>query len=216
MAIAGETVLEFEDGYRLRRALGSDHEAMCEVCLRTGDSGQDASAREDDPSLLGMIYAVPYQAHAPDFAFVVEGPTGVCGYVLGTPDSAAFYATLEAEWFPPLAARVPDPGPDETLWQGSDELRHAIHHPALLYPEALHAFPAHGHIDLLAPARGRHIGARSLRYVMAQLGAAGAGGMHLQVSPRNFGALKFYGTLGFAPLRDDSLPRDILFMARTL
>ena len=216
MGASGGTVLEFEDGYRLRRALPGDHEAMCEVCLRTGDAGKDASAREDDPTLLGMIYAVPYQVYAPDFAFVVEGPDGVCGYVLGTPDSAAFYAQLAAEWFPPLAARVPDPGPDETLWQGSDQWRRAIHQPALVYPEALHAYPAHGHIDLLAPARGRHIGARSLRYMMAELGTAGAGGMHLQVSPRNFGALKFYRTLGFAPLRDDSLPRDILFMVRAL
>ena len=85
--------LEFGGGYVLRRALTEDHPAINLVCLRTGDSGRDATAREDDPDLLGLIYSVPYQVLEPDFAFVVEGPNGVCGYIFGTPDSAAFLRT---------------------------------------------------------------------------------------------------------------------------
>lgn len=205
--------LDFGDGYGLRLAQWTDYGALNRVCLLTGDSGKDATAREDDPDLLGLIYAVPYQVFAPDFAFVVEGPNGVCGYVLGTPESEPFYARMQREWFPALAKRVRNPGPDESTWTGSDWARRAIHHPEFVYPPVLHDYPAHGHIDLLAEARGRKIGSRALELVMARLTAAGVPGMHLQVSPSNDGALTFYRTLGFERLEDTSLPEHTVFMA---
>jgi ribosomal protein S18 acetylase RimI-like enzyme len=204
--------LDFGDGYALRKALAGDHAALNVVCLKTGDSGKDATAREDDPDLLGLIYAVPYQVYAPDFAFVVEGPSGVCGYILGTPESAGFYAQLEADWFPQIAARLTDPGPDESTWRGSDWARRAIHHPEFVYPEALHRYPAHGHIDLLEEARGRKIGQRGMRYLMGKLRDAGAGGMHLGVSPVNLAAQGFYRGLGFEVLRHEGLPGHTTFM----
>jgi len=208
--------LEFGGGFSLRRALPGDHAALDMVCLRTGDAGQDATAREDDPSLLGLIYAVPYQVYAPDFAFVVEGPDGVCGYVLGAPDSAAFYERLRREWFPPLAARLADPGTDESRWRGSDWARAMIHRPALVYGPALRDYPAHGHIDLLEETRGRGIGSRAMAHVMERLKEAVAPGMHLQVSPSNLGALRFYETLGFSRLADARLPDHSVFLVRAL
>lgn len=204
---------DFGDGFTLRRAQWTDYAALNRVCLLTGDSGKDATAREDDPDLLGLIYAVPYQVFAPEYAFVVEGPGGVCGYVLGTPNSERFYLRVQREWFPPLAARLRDPGPDEGAWTGSDWARRAIHHPEFVYPPVLHDYPAHGHIDLLEEARGKKIGSRALRLVMERLAAAGVKGMHLQVSPTNRGALAFYETLGFSRLKHESLPRHTVFMA---
>ena len=209
-------VLDFGDGYRLRAALAEDHAALNMVCLKTGDSGKDATAREDDPDLLGLIYAVPYQVYEPDFAFVVDGPNGVCGYIFGAPDTAGIYARMEADWFPPLAARLRDPGPDESRWQGSDWARHAIHHPQFVYPEVLHPYPAHGHIDLLEEARGRGIGRRGMEHVMGKLAAAGATGMHLGVSPVNRSAQAFYRKLGFEVLKDAELPRHTTFMVTEL
>lgn len=204
--------LDFGDGYMLRKAVWADYAALNRVCLLTGDSGKDATAREDDPDLLGLIYAVPYQVFSPDFALVVQGPGGVCGYVLGTPSSEKFYARVGQEWFPPLARRLDDPGPDETRWVGSDWARYAIHHPQFVYPPVLRDYPAHGHIDLLAEARGRKIGSRAMRLMMGRLKAAGITGMHLQVSPSNDGALAFYRTLGFERLADESLPTHTAFM----
>lgn len=206
-------VLDFGDGFVLRQALPEDHAVLNLVCLRTGDSGQDATAREDDPDLLGLIYAVPYQVHAPDYAYVVEGPDGVCGYVLGCSETAGFYATLEGEWFPRLAARLVDPGPDESRWRGSDWARRLIHHPELVYPPVLHPYVAHGHIDLLPEARGRHIGQRGMAHLMEKLAATGCNGMHLGVSPTNHGAMAFYRKLGFSRVIDPSLPEHTVFMA---
>lgn len=208
--------LDLGDGYSLRQATAADHTALCTVCLKTGDSGKDATAREDDPQLLGMIYAVPYQVFAPQFASVIEGRDGVCGYVLGAPESAAFYRQMQEAWFPQLATRLVDPGSDATRWRGSDWARNAIHHPDLLYPPALHAYPAHGHIDLLPEAQGKGIGRRAMEHMLAQLAQAGARGVHLQVSPSNTGAQGFYRALGFTELRDMSLPVRTTFMVRTL
>jgi GNAT superfamily N-acetyltransferase len=140
----------------------------------------------------------------------------VCGYILGTPDSAAFYERVGREWFPPLAKRLRDPGADESRWVGSDWARYAIHHPEFVYPPVLHDYPAHGHIDLLEAARGRRIGSRGLRLMMERLAAAGISGMHLQVSPTNEGALAFYETLGFRELRDEKLPEHTVFMVTKL
>lgn len=209
-------LLDFGDGFVLRQATAGDHAALRRVCLKTGDSGQDATAREDDPRLLGNIYAVPYQVYAPDFAFIVDGPDGVAGYVLGAPDTAAFNAAMRDDWYPSLAADLPDPGPDSTRWCGSDWARAVLHHPNLIFPPALHPYPAHGHIDLLAPARGRGIGTRGMGFLIDRLRATGAPGMHLQVSPSNAKALRFYETLGFHRLSDSILPADIAFMGLRL
>lgn len=216
---AGDTrmvAVEFEGGYRLRQAEQADHPALEMVCLKTGDSGDDASAREDDPRLLGLIYAVPYQVHAPEFAFVVDGPDGVCGYVLGVSDSADYYAWAEREWYPQVSKRLTDPGPDRAGWKGSDWARYELHHPSFVYPPVLHRYPAHGHIDLLPQVQGRGIGRAALELVMDRLRAAGAPGMHLGVGPRNVKAQAFYRKLGFEQVTGEGAPRNAYYMARDL
>lgn len=207
---------DFGGGFHLRQARAEDRDALKMICLKTGDSGKDATAREDDPDLLGMIYAVPYQVFAPDFALVVDGPEGVCGYVLGVPDSAAYYRWAGEQWFPTVAAGLKDPGPDRERWTGSDWARYEIHHPTFTYPEVLHRYPAHGHIDLMPSVQGRGIGRVMLEQVMARLKAAGAGGIHLGVSPRNTNAQAFYRKLNFASLTGEGAPRNALYMVREL
>ena len=208
--------VDLGDGFSLRRAIVADHAAMRFVCLRTGDGGKDASAREDDPELLGTIYAVPYQVLEPDFAFVVETAGGVCGYVLGALDTPDFNRRLERDWFAPLRARIPDPGPDRSRWHGSDWARHLIHNPQYPFPPSLHPYPSHGHIDLLPEAQGRGIGRKSMDVLMRRLREAGSSGLFLQVSPVNRRARHFYAKLGFATLRSADLPSHSTFMAMAL
>ena len=157
-------MLGFGEGFFLRQATAADHDALVAVCLKTGDAGKDATAREDDPRLLGLIYAIPYQVLEPELAFVIDGPDGVSGYVLGARDTQAFNARLADNWYPRLQAELADPGPDTTSWRGSDWARHQIHHPDFSIPDALAAYPSHGHIDLLPEARGKGIGRRALGF----------------------------------------------------
>jgi GNAT superfamily N-acetyltransferase len=192
-------ILDFGNGFFLRQATDADHPALRMVCLKTGDAGEDATAREDDPNLIGQIYAVPYQVFEPDFAFVIDNPSGVAGYLLGAFNTAAFYDRLATNWYPALQRRVTDPGPDASRWQGSDWARHRIHHPDLEIPLALTAFPSHGHIDLLPQARGKGIGRRCITFLEGRFAEAGSTGLWLEVHPRNHKALRFYASLGYRP-----------------
>lgn len=208
--------LDLGNGFELRHARASDRDALCRVCLMTGDAGQDASGREDDPDLVGMVFAVPYVVLEPDFAYAVEGQSGVCGYLFGAPDTVSFNERFEREWLPALQQKVRKSGCEQSHWQGSDWVRHLIHHPPTNFPPALHPYPAHAHIDLLPEARGCSIGRKGMTHICERLAAAGATGVHLQVNPRNIGAQAFYEKLGFAPLADPSLPHDTTFMVKRL
>lgn len=209
-------ILDFGGGFFLRRATGADHAALCAVCVGTGDAGRDATAREDDPALMGQIYAVPYQVLEPDLAFAIDSPEGVAGYLFGALDTASFNARLASDWYPALRRRVSDPGPDRSAWRGSDWVRHAIHHPELGIPEALAAYPSHGHIDLLPKARGRGIGRRCMGFLEERLAAAGSTGLFLDVHPRNVEAQRFYAALGYAPVPIPTLSPMSMFMAKRL
>ena len=209
-------ILGFGGGFFLRQANAADHEALAAVCLRTGDAGKDATAREDDPTLLGLIYAIPYQVLEPDLAFAIDGPQGVCGYLFGALDTRAFNARLEREWYPRLQAAATDPGPDDAGWQGSDWARRQIHRPDFSFPDALAAYPSHGHIDLLPDARGKGIGRRALAFLEQRLAVAGSPGVFMQVDPRNQDALKFYAAVGFTPLSHADLPAHSVYMAKRL
>lgn len=209
-------ILDFGDGFFLRQATADDHPALCRVCLATGDAGMDATGREDDPELLGMIYAVPYQVLEPDFAFAIDSPDGVAGYLFGAPDTEAFNLRLGADWYPQLQKRVADPGLNESAWRGSDWARHRIHHPDLAVPDALKPFPSHGHIDLLPQARGKGIGKRCMAYLETRLADTGSTGVHLDVHPRNEKALRFYASIGYWPIDGLALPAGSLYMAKSL
>jgi len=209
-------ILDFGDGFFLRQATADDHTAISRVCLLTGDAGRDATSREDNPDLLGLIYCLPYRQLEPDLAFVIDSPDGVCGYLFGAPDTMSFNARLAREWYPDLRRRVPDPGPDERAWRGSDWARHAIHHPEPIDPELVADFPSHGHIDLMANARGRGIGLKAMTFLMQRLASAGSKGLFLDVDPRNESARRFYRKLDFRTWTGSNRLSRRKFMVRRL
>src|SRR5579864_6800978 len=86
-----------------------DLEALYDICLKTGNSGKDASRLYGDPKIVGHVYAGPYGVLRPESALVVEDAEGVGGYILGAADTAAFERDLEASWWPKLRAEYPDP-----------------------------------------------------------------------------------------------------------
>lgn len=206
-SLRGEVKPSPQTAFVIRQATDQDRDALSRVCLQTGNAGQDASPTEDDPTLLGLIYAVPYQRREPDLAFVVTDAIGVCGYVLGARDTRDFQSFMEREWFPPLRAGLRDPGRDPATWTGSDWARRVIHEPAELPAIDLDRYPSHGHIDLLPRAQGQGLGRRAMERLMQALRDKGSPGMHLGLSPRNLLALAFYHHLGFVTL-DQTVPSD--------
>ncbi len=202
--------------FEIRRATRADHDALKRVCLMTGDAGQDASDTEDDPDLLGLVFAVPYQIYEPEFAFVIENRDGVCGYVLGAPDTRRFMAQMTHDWFAALQPRYADPGTDRSRWKGSDWARHAIHYPDREPIPELAPYPAHGHIDLLPVAQGKDMGRRAMEHLMDRMRAAGVTGLHMGVNARNARALRFYERLGFTTLEPPGIVGDAVYVVRTL
>ncbi|MGE3877419.1 MAG: GNAT family N-acetyltransferase [Parvibaculaceae bacterium] len=201
------------ESYRLRPASPDDLPALYRVCLRTGDAGKDATHLQDDPDLLGEVFVGPYVMLEPKLAFTLEGACGAAGYVLGALDTKDFNKRLTSRWLPRLQKLHADPGKDPGLWQGSDWVRYAVHHPFLDVPAVLEPYPSHIHIDLLAEARGQGIGRHLMQTIMEELARLGSPGAHLQVDPKNVAAQAFYRNLGFVPLSSSDLPADALFMA---
>jgi ribosomal protein S18 acetylase RimI-like enzyme len=190
-------------GYSIRRFRPGDEANVYEVCLRTGAAGADATLDYDDPALLGHVYAGPYLALAPEFAFVlVDGSDAVVGYALGTPDTVEFARACERAWWPPLRERYPD----QPRRASDAELVRAIHRPSLTPAarpdQVLAEYPAHLHIDVLPPAQGAGHGRALMERLLDALRAAGARGVHLGVAAVNARAIGFYERLGFTTLSE--------------
>ena len=173
--------------------------ALYEVCLRTGNSGDDAQSLYRDPLLLGHIYAAPYATLCPDTTFVLQGGARVVGYVLGVSDSREYAARLEREWSPLL--RTLYPLPDRSDATPDARLIRLIHQGYQVPASAwLSQYPAHLHIDLLPVAQGGGHGRRLMETLFIALRERGVSGVHLGVGLSNVRAQGFYERLGFGLL----------------
>ncbi|CAM3239642.1 N-acetyltransferase domain-containing protein [Deinococcus saxicola] len=187
--------------FGIRPAQPSDQGSLYRICLETADSGGDATHIYRDPLLVGHIYAAPYLAYAPAFAFVLEDGKGVCGYVIGALDTREFESELEREWWPHLRAQYADPSAIPAIRRTPDErLARLIHHPNTAPQNILNAYPSHLHIDLLPRGQGGGNGQRMMQRLFTALREAGSPGVHLGVGGSNTRATGFYRHLGFQEL----------------
>ncbi len=186
----------------IRPYRSDDLDALYDVCVRTADKGDDLTGHLVDPMLPGHVYAGPYGVFEPESAFVVADAEGVGGYVIGTTDTSAFEARLEAEWFPSLRAKYPE----GSGRGGVDDLFIALIHPPVTQDPALVAeYPAHLHIDLVPRMRGRGFGRHLIELFCHEMQRRGVQGVHLGVNPLNHRALAFYAHVGFEELSRDGM-----------
>jgi ribosomal protein S18 acetylase RimI-like enzyme len=178
----------------------TDLDALYEICLLTGDSGQDATPLYRDPKILGHVYAGPYAALEPELAFVAEDEQGVGGYVLGALDTADFERRQEEAWWPALRRRYPDPGAATDL-SPDQRMAWVIHHPHPFDEEINARYPSHLHIDLLPRLQRGGNGRRLMRDLLDALAVRGSRGVHLGVGINNRNAVGFYRHLGFEEIR---------------
>ncbi|WP_374342609.1 GNAT family N-acetyltransferase [Phenylobacterium sp.] len=183
---------------QIRPYARGDLPALYEICLKTGDSGGDATHLYADPRIIGDIYAAPYAALQPDLALVVEDGEGVAGYMIGTLDTAAFEARQERDWWPALREVYPDPKGVPGLERTPDQGRAArIHRPVATPAPLVAAYPAHLHINLLPRLQGQGMGERLVTTWLELIRERGASGVHLGCNAGNHRALRFYDRYGF-------------------
>jgi ribosomal protein S18 acetylase RimI-like enzyme len=183
---------------RIRPYREADHAAVYDVCVRTADAGGDARGKYHSDDLMPDLFAGPYLFLEPDFAFVLDDGQRAVGYVIGTPDTAAFARAYRARWIPRLAGRYPPPvpGPPDPPGNPDEEMLALHYRPERLVWPGLDEYPAHLHIDLLPPFQRAGHG----RALMETFYAAGAAGVHVTVAKANTRAIGFYRRLGFRPL----------------
>ena len=176
----------------------TDHAAVYDVCVRTADAGGDARGMYHTDDLMPDLFAGPYLFLEPDFAVVLDDGNRAVGYVIGTPDTAAFARAYRERWIPRLAGRYevpPDPPGNR------DEEMLALHYrPERLVWPGQQEYPAHLHIDLLPPFQRAGHGRALMETFYAAAAGAGAAGVHVTVLTANTRALGFYDRLGFRPL----------------
>lgn len=195
-------------GLSIRAVRPEESGDLFEICLKTADSGTDATALYSDPRLPGYIWAAPYGALEPDFAFVLATPQGPVGYVVGAPDTAAFAQQLETDWWPQVRRDIAGINAQRPLDAAAlAYIAHPQPHPAWLQND----YPAHLHINVLPEAQSSGWGRRMIETELTALKARGIRGVHLGVSPTNDRAKGFYRHIGF-----DDISRDgkVLFGIR--
>ncbi|SFN36815.1 GNAT family N-acetyltransferase [Mycetocola miduiensis] len=172
----------------------TDRADIADICVRTGDNGQDATGLHSSDGLLPDIYALPYADHEPELAFVADNGERAVGYIVGTGNTRTFAEWFSAEWWPTVAGKYPSDG----------ELERSIiasaHNPERMLIAAVDEYPAHLHINLLPEAQGQGLGRRLIETLAAALAERGVQGLHLVVGTGNTDAQAFYRRVGFTEL----------------
>jgi len=182
---------------RVRPFAPGEEAALADICVRTAETGGDATGILDDDGLWAAIFALPYVQRHPDLAFVAETDDGrVAGYVVCAPGTRAFEDWFHDEWWPRHEPAYRRPGVNA---RQTDLLRYAGERRGGASPYA-DEYPAHLHIDLLPELRGRGWGRRLVATLADALRARGVPGLHLVADAANAGALAFYDRLGFVRL----------------
>lgn len=154
---------------------------------------------------------------------MLEDKDGICGYVLGALDSAAFYERMKSEWFPKMRAIYPTiPGKIIVLHfdcvesdgkYRDGEIIQDFHIGETHFPESFAPYPSHLHIDLLPRAQRKGLGTKMIQHLERELLKRGSKGVHLEMSPKNHSAFAFYTTLGFKVLERQE---DALYLGKKL
>ena len=188
--------------FSIRSYKSADTSAVYEICLKTGNSGQDATHLFSDPLVLGHIYVGPYMEFEPQSVFILEDDQGPCGYIMGVLDSQTYYQLMHSEWLPKIRVNYKKPTGNPNTWDETEKITDLLFHPVAqrLLPD----YPAHLHIDLLSRAQGKGQGKLLMDRFIDYLKYNKIPGLHLELSSNNDRAFNFYRKYGIEELDRDN------------
>ena len=188
--------------FSIRSYKSADTSAVYEICLKTGNSGQDATHLFSDPLVLGHIYVGPYMEFEPQSVFILEDDQGPCGYIMGVLDSQTYYQWMHSEWLPKIRVDYKKPTGNPDIWDETEKITNLLFHP--VSQRLLPDFPAHLHIDLLSQAQGKGQGKLMMDRFIDYLRYNKIPGVHLELSSKNDRAFNFYRKYGMQELDRDN------------
>ena len=187
--------------FSIRSYKSADTSAVYEICLKTGNSGQDATHLFSDPLVLGHIYVGPYMEFEPQSVFILEDDQGPCGYIMGVLDSQTYYQWMHSEWLPKIRVNYKKPTGNLDTWDETEKITDLLFHP--VSQRLLPDYPAHLHIDLLLRAQGKGQGKLMMDRFIDYLRYNKIPGLHLDLSSSNNRAFNFYRKYGMEELDRD-------------
>ncbi len=187
--------------FSIRSYKSADTSAVYEICLKTGNSGQDATHLFSDPLVLGHIYVGPYMEFEPQSVFILEDDQGPCGYIMGVLDSQTYYQWMHSEWLPKIRVNYKKPTGNPDTWDETAKITDLLFHP--VSQRLLPDYPAHLHIDLLSRAQGKGQGKLMMDRFIDYLRYNKIPGLHLDLSSSNNRAFNFYRKYGMEELDRD-------------
>ena len=188
--------------FSIRSYKSADTSAVYEICLKTGNSGQDATHLFSDPLVLGHIYVGPYMEFEPQSVFILEDDEGPCGYIMGVLDSQTYYQWMHSEWLPKIRVNYKKPRGNLDTWDETEKITDLLFHP--VSQRLLPDYPAHLHIDLLSRAQGKGQGKLLMDRFIDYLKYNKIPGLHLELSSNNDRAFNFYRKYGIEELDRDN------------
>jgi len=188
--------------FSIRSYKSADTSAAYEICLKTGNSGQDATHLFSDPLVLGHIYVGPYMEFEPQSVFILEDDQGPCGYIMGVLDSQTYYQWMHSEWLPKIRVDYKKPTGNPDIWDETEKITNLLFHP--VSQRLLPDFPSHLHIDLLSRAQGKGQGKLMMDRFIDYLRYNKIPGVHLELSSSNDRAFNFYRKYGMQELDRDN------------
>ena len=188
--------------FSIRSYKSADTSAVYEICLKTGNSGQDATHLFSDPLVLGHIYVGPYMEFEPQSVFILEDDQGPCGYIMGVLDSQTYYQWMHSEWLHKIRVNYKKPTGNPDTWDETEKITDLLFHP--VSQRLLPDYPAHLHIDLLSRAQGKGQGKLLMDRFIDYLKYNKIPGLHLELSSNNDRAFNFYRKYGIEELDRDN------------
>ncbi|MFA3781795.1 GNAT family N-acetyltransferase [Melioribacteraceae bacterium 4301-Me] len=185
--------------FQIRNYSKKDLERLYEICLKTGNSGKDASHIYNDHKLLGHYYVAPYVIFHPELTFILALNDLPIGYILGTNNSYNFYLQCEKDYFPAFRKKYTLPSKDD-ISPDANIIR--LIYKGHLPKDELKSYPAHLHIDILPEGQGQGFGKKLINTFTNKLREMDVPAVHLEVGKKNTNAIRFYEKTGFHLIKE--------------
>lgn len=180
-----------------------DREAVRRIYADTAFFGEPVEAYFDDRELFADLGINAYLDHFPDYVFVASEADNIVGYILGCPSGDSGIRAYTVASLPRLllgVARKRYRLGQKTIAYALANLQAVLHGELLEVRSAL--YPANLHVNVVAEARGRGLGASLLSTYLEKLRSENIAGVHLVTTELNQAAVRLFRRHGFELLAE--------------